>query len=351
MVSLAFLFACLSTQADLKPDESCLFYPSQAYRADDGGWEVPLRGWVFEPEEDALFRTALLASFRKLFGRDWTGEEKEYFTNRARWFLADSERGRSVTVLIGTERHLIGPSDSDGRLSAAFSLSESTLASADETGWASFEVERKPGILSPRNGWVQRVPRTGVSVVSDIDDTIKVTGVSDRKELLRNTFLRPFLAVEGMAGLYTKWAEQGAVFHYVSGSPGQLYPALSEFFDGEGFPRGGCYLRDFNLGPSGLADILSAPKDAKARWIEILMDRFPGRTFILVGDSGEADPEIYGDVARNHPKQVARILIRSVTGETREDKRYTDAFRQIDSALWQLFSTGAQLQTALPSVR
>lgn len=349
MVSLAGLFACLSTSVGLESDESCIFYPSQAYRADDERWVVSLRGWVFEPEEDAVVKTALLAPFRGLFGRGWTGEEGEYFTSRALWFLADSEGGKRVTVLIGAERHSVGPSDSTGRLTATLPLPESTFTSADEREWAPFDVEREPGILSPRRGWVQKVPPTGVSVVSDIDDTVKVTEVSDRKELLRNTFLRPFVAVEGMADLYRNWAEGGAVFHYVSGSPWQLYPVLSEFLDGEGFPRGGYYLRDFNLGPSGWSDILSAPKDAKARWIEMLLDRFPGRTFILVGDSGERDPEIYGDAARNHPKQVSLILIRDVTGETREDKRYADAFRRIDPALWRLFSTGGQLQTALPS--
>jgi len=351
MVSLACLSAGFTAHADLKSDEACLIYPSQAYRTDAGRWEAPLRGWVYEPEEHALVRTALLATFRGLFGRDWTGDEKEHFASRARWFLADSEEGKSVTVHIGTERHSVGPSDSEGRLNDTFALSEFALTSADERGWVSLEVEREPGVLSPRNGWIQPVPPAGVSVISDIDDTIKVTGVSDRGELLRNTFLRPFMAVEGMSGLYADWAEQGAVFHYVSGSPWQLYPVLSEFFNKEGFPRGGYYLRDFNLGPSGLADILSAPKDDKARWIGILMDRFPGRTFILVGDSGEGDPEIYGEFARSHPEQVALILIRNVTGETREDKRYADAFLQVDPAIWQLFSTGDQLQTALPSKR
>ncbi|MFC1657152.1 App1 family protein [Candidatus Moduliflexota bacterium] len=351
MINLACLSAGFPAHADLKSDESCLFYPSQAYRTDAGRWEVPLRGWVYEPEEHALIRTGLLAAFRRLFGRDWTGDESELFTSRARWFLADSEGGKSVTVRVGDARHPVGPSDSDGRLKATFPLSEFALTSADGGGWVSLAVEREPGILSPRSSWVQPVPPAGLSVISDIDDTIKVTGVSDRRELLRNTFLRPFMAVQGMAGLYADWAGQGAVFHYVSGSPWQLYPVLSEFFEKEGFPRGGYYLRDFSLGPSGLADILSAPKDDKARWIGILMDRYPGRRFILVGDSGEADPEIYGEVARSHPGQVTLILIRNVTGEGREDKRYADAFLHLPPELWQLFSTGDQLQTALPSIR
>ena len=54
------------------------------------------------------------------------------------------------------------------------------------------------------------LPRRGISVISDIDDTIKVSHVANRGRLLRNTFVNPFAPVPGMAELYQAWREAGA---------------------------------------------------------------------------------------------------------------------------------------------
>jgi phosphatidate phosphatase APP1 len=75
----------------------------------------------------------------------------------------------------------------------------------------------------------------GLSIVSDIDDTIKVTHVpAGKKTILRNTFLNEFQAAAGMRDRYQQMiADAGAAadvcFHYVSGSPWQLFDVLSEF--------------------------------------------------------------------------------------------------------------------------
>src|SRR5690625_5563263 len=79
-------------------------------------------------------------------------------------------------------------------------------------------------------GWIRLLKPEGVSVISDIDDTIKITDIpAGRSVVLENTFFKPFQAVPGMAERYQ---EDGAevAFHYVSGSPWQLYRPISEFF-------------------------------------------------------------------------------------------------------------------------
>jgi phosphatidate phosphatase PAH1 len=58
-------------------------------------------------------------------------------------------------------------------------------------------------------GEVHLLEDTGTSVISDIDDTIKVTQVNDRSALLANTFVRPFKPVEGVAAAYQAWAAKG----------------------------------------------------------------------------------------------------------------------------------------------
>ena len=83
----------------------------------------------------------------------------------------------------------------------------------------------------------------GVSVISDIDDTIKISEVKDRKLLLQNTFFRPFQAVPGVPDKYRQWAEAGVAFSSVSASPWQLYDPLANFFRQVGFPHATFHLK------------------------------------------------------------------------------------------------------------
>lgn len=62
------------------------------------------------------------------------------------------------------------------------------------------------------------------------------------------------------------------------------------------------------------------------------------RTLVLVGDSGEIDPEIYGFIARKYPKRIHRIFIRAVKGEKSDDKRFAKAFEGIPNEKWSIFT-------------
>jgi phosphatidate phosphatase APP1 len=145
-----------------------------------------------------------------------------------------------------------------------------------------------------------------------------------------------------MAPLYRKLADRGAVFHYVSSSPWQLYPPLRRFFDSSGLPVGSFHLRSFRLKDESFLNLFKSSRETKPGVIEALLAAFPRRDFVLVGDSGEADPEIYGDVARRYPGRVRAILIRNVTGERADDPRFGDgAFRALPLDQWLLFEDAA----------
>ena len=70
---------------------------------------------------------------------------------------------------------------------------------------------------------------------------------------------------------------------------------------------------------------------------------FPHREFILVGDSGERDPETYGQVARAFPGQIRRILIRQVEGRSLSEDRIKKAFRQLSPDTWATFREPQEL--------
>ena len=75
---------------------------------------------------------------------------------------------------------------------------------------------------------------------------------------------------------------------------------------------------------------------------------FPRRRFVCVGDSGEQDPEMYGDLARDFPHQIRGIFIRNVTGETIGNARLQLAFRDIPSDRCMLFDAAAELPSVPP---
>jgi phosphatidate phosphatase APP1 len=182
-------------------------------------------------------------------------------------------------------------------------------------------------------------------VISDIDDTIKITEVRNRHALLRNTFLREFTSVPRMAEFYQLIARSNdAQFHYVSASPWQLHVAIVEFLEIHNFPRGTFVMKEFRWKNRTFLSLFSDPEKYKPTVIEPLLKRFPKRHFILIGDSGERDPEIYAALARQYPEQIAAVYIRDVTGESATTARYTKAFRGLPNELWQVFSNPSELK-------
>jgi phosphatidate phosphatase APP1 len=200
------------------------------------------------------------------------------------------------------------------------------------------------------SGRIQIVPHDGVSVISDIDDTLKVSEVADRGRLLKNTFLHPFVPVPGMAELYRQWHAAGATFHYVSSSPWQLYRPLAELLRSEGFPDGSFHLRSSQFRDPSLLRLLVSRKRNKYRIIRAILRVLPQRRFILVGDSGEKDPEIYGLIARKFPAQIERILIRRVSGRSWTKKRCRQVFRDVPCDRWQTFRDPRQIRGVLELV-
>ncbi|CAO3572987.1 unnamed protein product [Mortierella alpina] len=188
-------------------------------------------------------------------------------------------------------------------------------SAADADGHPKFlrlhAYHRDRDILEPSHGIVNLIEPEGISIISDIDDTIKETNVTaGARIILRNTFLRDMREVDGMAAVYKSWWNRGAAIHYVSNSPWQLIPSLLDFFHTHMFPPGSAHLR---MHDSVLKTYFTTPGENKRRCIEEILTDFPDRKFILVGDSGEIDLEIYTEMAVAHPRQILKIFIRDIT--------------------------------------
>lgn len=349
-------FVCLLALAAADPpsrihaDEQVLFYPIYACRVDaDAAWTIPFHGAVFEPELNSAQRTVALELLRCTLGLSRKDAASEIFKSRARHFLVDNQRGKSIAVRLGAKVFSAGTSGANGHFSNTVRIEAADMdglrqREADKAGWLSFQMVTASGDARTFAGRVQVIGDQGRSVISDIDDTIKITQVRDRQALLANTFLRRFEPVPGMAALHRRWADQGTAFHYVSGSPWQLYQPLAEFCDSEGFPAGSFHLKLFRLKDSSAWAFLGSQERYKTGVIQRILSDFPRRQFTLIGDSGEQDPEIYGAIAREHPAQIQRILIRDVGGPSAEPARFQKAFDGVPRDRWQVFDRPDQVE-------
>jgi phosphatidate phosphatase APP1 len=157
-------------------------------------------------------------------------------------------------------------------------------------------------------------------IVSDIDDTVIRTDATDllrtvREVLLGNAHTR--LPFAGVAELYhaLRAGPGGACdnpLFYVSSGPWNLYELIEELFALRDIPRGPLLLRDWGFSGEGLPTRHAAHKRAS---IARIFDTYPSLPFVLVGDSGQEDPEIYASLMRDHPGRVLAAYIRDVHPE------------------------------------
>jgi len=151
--------------------------------------------------------------------------------------------------------------------------------------------------------------RARFGVISDIDDTIVSTQVANRLRMILTVALsnartrKPFL---GVAAFYRALHAGVNPFFYVSKSPWNLYAPLVEYLEVQGLPRGPLMLRDFGF---------RSEKEHKRKAIEAILGTYPKLKFILIGDSGEEDPEIYSAIVHRFAERIRAIYIRSVSAK------------------------------------
>eukprot|EP00930_Biecheleria_cincta_P045375 TRINITY_DN31283_c0_g1_i1.p1 TRINITY_DN31283_c0_g1~~TRINITY_DN31283_c0_g1_i1.p1 ORF type:complete len:445 (+),score=43.95 TRINITY_DN31283_c0_g1_i1:58-1392(+) len=311
-----------------------------------GGWNVPLQVELFR--RGTKNQNFFIGVFRRFMVRmgilkpvDCDGlrryERRVRLISRIFQFpLGRDLAHRNLEVRIGRSAWRKVPrTDFYGSVKANIWLSEQEIEASElDNGQVDVQIR----LASDPEGSVVRTPAhldigQKLGLISDIDDTIKVTRVfCGLRSVLRTTFLRTHKPVRGMAELYRKYAKEGTSFHYVSKSPPELHEMLLNFLDTHGFPRGTLLLCPL---------IKKGRKNFKMQSIEALLQEFPERNFILVGDSGEKDPQIYAEILKRHPERIAKVLIRQVHRRNRVDEAM---FKDFDASQWQIFRQPSEVQ-------
>ena len=221
------------------------------------------------------------------------------------------------------------------------------VALADEEGYVRASLPPFPA-PPERTRWTELPARIGDSqavampilevgassrfaVLSDIDDTVMETGAENVARNLWTTFTGNPLTRHVYArvpelyrGLHAHADGTVNPIFYLSSSPWNLYRMIREVLARESVPWGPIFLRDYGLDETKF--IKSTHGDHKLANARAVMDHLDGLPFVLIGDLGQADTEIYAALARERTTQVAGVVIHRPSGREHADKlRHVEA--------------------------
>ena len=308
--------------------EEVTFFPTYGYR-EGNGWNIHVRGWAHKNRTHVDRVVTKLATVIATVKNKCDSAEMANFQARSNDFEDDDKSLEKVIIRFDDDPE--GKSYEFDKRSDANGIAELDLTLTDErakqllasqksaNGWLTFTAisEDHTG-----RGRIRLIEPDGVSLISDIDDTIKITDIPAGKDtVLKNTFCREFKSLPEMAKSYSEMVD--VPVHYVSGGPQQMFGPLYDYLivGPGGFPEGTFHLNFFpknilsaetvRLAVGGFTSTFNHKVDE----ITKLMNRFPRRQFILVGDSGEVDPEVYKRIRSERPNQVKEIRIRDLIND------------------------------------
>lgn len=326
--------------SSLESQTEVQLYPTIAYPVDRGSlWRIQVQGRICQNNAPSLAKRWMLKGLIRALQIDDSTSKSELFNDRIHGFLVSPLARERIHVSIDNQRYVLPrKSKSSGLFQCRLDLPRGQL---DPNGQC---VIRWDNGIRPIASPVLLAGDTGVSVITDIDDTIKYTDVCSRRKMLRRTFAEPFIAIEGMAEIYQEWASRGAMFHYVSSSPWQIYDSLQDFLHASDFPIGSMHLKWFRLRDELIKKWLIIRRKSKFGVINNMVKRMPHRHFVLVGDSGEKDPEMYAKIASKYPKQVVRICIRQIDDNPIDPPRLHQIYKRYGMIVpIQIYSNAKQL--------
>ncbi len=211
-------------------------------------------------------------------------------------------------------------------------------AESDVGGFFKLVWERGPGaaVSRPADGWLEAalfiegrrkttfapirvVDHPRFAIISDLDDTVIKSDVTSLPQMLGTVLTgnaRTRLPFPGVSALYRALVRERGTdnpIFYVSSSPWNFFDLLWTFLRYRRLPLGPLLLRDWG------SELFSGSGHHKHAVIDRLFQTYPALSFVLIGDSGEQDPEIYAEVVRRYPGRVLAVYIRKVSGAARDE--------------------------------
>lgn len=347
---------------EIEPDEVAHLFPTLARWTSDGDLVVPIHGWLYAPERESVVRRLALEASEEFFEGAEDGPERLEEESEARLherlglFMVDAERGKSVRVRVAHRVVRSAPSNAKGHFvgetvfGADSPLARSLASSAPCTFPAAVVLPDGDGRVM-KGRFLVPARENGVAIVCDLDDTLKVSNVRSERELFSSTFWEEWRAVEGMPELLIAISRAtGATTHYLTAARWPLQGEYAAFLEAEGCPYGSFHMREFDFDLRDLSFARDGAQEHKRGALNEIAAALPEHEFVLIGDSTEADPEVYGAFAREHPGRVRAVLIRLVGEDRPTDERFAACFEGVDPARVVLFSQAPAFEEVAQAV-
>lgn len=273
--------------------------------------------------------------------------------NMYRRFESDEVSGARVRAHFGEAQKEV-LTDDEGYFNIAFKLSNrpTDAIQKEDQLWQPITLDlldplpQHSGPIQVNSEVMVVSERAQFGVISDIDDTIMRTAATDLLKMIRIAYLgnertrRPF---PGVAEFY-RALQQGQIsvshsredqtggdnknpIFYVSSSAWNMYDLFEKFMNFNDIPQGSILLRDIELSP---ANLLSFNHEShKIEQIAPILDSLPHLPFILIGDSGQKDPEIYRQLVNDYPNRISAIYIRDVTPHNASRQRQLEGIADL----------------------
>lgn len=239
--------------------------------------------------------------------------------NTFKRFRSEEHPDVSVQVQIGNGSPVAHRSDREGYVCVDLPLPDAINHDPVRVTYTLDDPRHAPYRTEDRVMGISQQATFGI--ISDIDDTILRTGVSSFlkwrlvvNSLFINSSRRRSFRQTG--SWYKQLAETDNPVFYVSNSPWNMYRYLKLFLKNGAFPEGLTVLRDFG-GTEPASGYLA---NGKKKRIQFIIEQVPDLAFLLIGDAGEEDLEIYLSVIDHYPKRVKGILIRAVNRKSRNER-------------------------------
>jgi len=315
---------------------------------------IPYRGFGSQ----ATKKVHVSGSLSEDKGLEKPKEKQSLFRNilsMLKRYSGDQIPGAHVSVEFGEDLHQLITGDT-GQFSTTFPLSQNY--SDDPTKWMEYRVRLvdqfeeegktyavKGEILVPGND-------ADFGVISDIDDTIMVSHSTQMLRKLRlllthnSRTRKPFPGVEAFyrslhAGENGRSANP---FFYISSSEWNLYDLIDDFCSSNKFPKGVYLLREIIPGVMNLWTQGGRNHEHKYQKIMNVFETYPGMSFVLVGDNGQHDPEIYSRVAKKFPERIKAIYIRTIS--KRKDQKMQEYISELEKINVQMVFTPDTINAA-----
>ena len=190
-----------------------------------------------------------------------------------------------------------------------------------EAGWNDLRLRLVssdyPDVTSPLRALVVGAEHD-FGVISDLDDTIIDTGVSSTLALIKSWVYElpsekdPFPGIDELYRALHRGADgdSGNPLFYVSSSPMNLYEHLERVFERHHLPEGPLLLRDWGFDHEGLSP--DGGHEHKFEKAKRILEQTGSLPFVLIGDSGQHDPELYQRLVEAFPGRITAVAIRSV---------------------------------------